>query len=57
MILQPSLSLGYEFEFTESLRLSLAIANGFEINMFTFGEEVAQGFVTLGQFRIIRRFQ
>ena len=29
----------------------------FEINMFTHGDEVAQGWITMGQLRIIRRFE
>lgn len=48
LVLQPTLEIGYRFNFAnERWFVAPTIANGFEINIKTKGEEVGQGFISL----------
>lgn len=55
LIVQPTLELGYLHRFGDSpWKAGLSLTNGFEINVKTEGEEVAQGLITLVGVRINR---
>jgi len=55
-VVQPTFELGYVFELNENWNLGLAFTNGVEVNVITKGEEVGQGWITLGAVRLTRKF-
>ncbi len=55
-VVQPMLELGYVFELNENWNFGLGLNNGFEVNVITDGEEVGQGFITLGTVHLMRKF-
>ncbi|MBI1306593.1 MAG: hypothetical protein GC181_08265 [Bacteroidetes bacterium] len=54
LVLQPTIEIGYNLYVNNGWIFSLSMANGREINIKTKGDAVGQGWITLGQLRIIR---
>lgn len=55
-VIQPTLDLGYTFEFGEQLVFTPTVAFGYEINVKTEGSETGEGAILLLGFEFSRRF-